>query len=99
LRPTVPDPLLEAVAEPALRRDHEAVRVRMQRLGDQLLAAAGAVDVRRVDEVDAELERAAQHALAFLRVLDDAHRAEAEAPHLDLPAEPEGRVHESRLVP
>jgi hypothetical protein len=84
---------LEAVAETALRRDDDAVRIRMERLGDDLLAPPRAVDVRRVDERDAELERAAQDANTFVRVVDDAHRPEAHAADFEFAAELERRVH------
>ena len=41
----------------------------MQRLADQLLGVIRAVGVCGVDEVDAELDRAAQHADAFVVVV------------------------------
>ena len=41
----------------------------MQRLADQLLGVVRAVGVGSVDEVDAELDRAAQHANAFVVVV------------------------------
>ncbi len=71
----------------ALGRDHQAGRIRMQRLADQPLADVGAVRIRRVDEVHAELQRPLQHASRVLRVLGlapdawpgQAHRTEAEA--------------------
>ena len=40
LGPAVADPVLQSPAEPALRRDDEPVRIRVQRLGDDLLADA-----------------------------------------------------------
>ena len=51
-----------------LRRDDDAV-VRMQCLADQLLGDVGPVGVGGVDEVDAELDGAAQHANAFVAVV------------------------------
>src|SRR5438270_2186383 len=65
----------------------------MQGLRDDLLAAAGAVDVRGVDEVHAELDGATEETDALLAIVHDAHRAEAEAAHLELAAELEARVH------
>ena len=82
----------------ALRRDHEPVRVRMERLGDQVLAHLRAVRVRRVDQVDAELDDAPEEALGLLRVVGrapdavarDPHGAEAEAVNLEVTADGEG---------
>src|SRR3954454_8404782 len=84
--------------EPALRRDHEIVRVRMERLRDDLLADGRPVGVGGVDEVDAELERAPQDGLALVAVAGlapdpvarEAHGAEAEAIDGQLTAEGEG---------
>jgi hypothetical protein len=78
--------------EAALGRDHQALGVGVQRLGQQLLADRGAVGVGGVDQVDAELDRAPQHRqrrLVVGRVAPDAlagdpHRAEPESPHLQL---------------
>ena len=81
--------------QPALGRDHEVVGVGMQRLRDQLLAHFGPVGVGGVDEVDVQLDDAAQHrdrAVAVLRLSPDAlagdpHRAVAQAAHGHVPAE------------
>ena len=70
-----------------LGRDHQVIRIWVQRLGDQPLADLGPIGVGGIDEVDAEIDRAAEHALAFLpvsRLAPDAfagqpHSAEAEA--------------------
>jgi len=59
----------------------------MQRFGDQALANLRSIGIRGVDEVDAELHRAAQHAPRLGRILGlapdprpgDAHGAEAHA--------------------
>ena len=62
LGPAVARPLPRAgPLEPALRRDDEIVGVGVQRLGDELLGDVRAVAVGGVDEVDAELDGAAQH--------------------------------------
>ena len=45
---------------PSLRRDHEPLGIRVERVCDQGLAETVAVEVRSVDEVDAQLERTAQ---------------------------------------
>src|SRR5581483_12174422 len=86
-------PVLQAVAEPALRRDHEILGIRVERVRDDLLAPAGAVDVGGVDQRHAELERPPQHARTLRGIVNDAHRAEADAADLELAAEEEGRVH------
>src|SRR5947209_8504701 len=70
-----------------LRRDHQVVGIWVERLGDQPLADLGPIGVGGIDEVDAEIDRAAEHALAFLAIsglTPDAfagqpHGAEAEA--------------------
>src|SRR5712671_2751219 len=54
--------------EPAFGGDHELLRIRIQGLGDQSLTDLGAVGIGGVDEVDAELERAAQRAFALFPV-------------------------------
>src|SRR3954453_10947145 len=92
--------------EAALRRDHEAVRIRMERLRDQLLADVGAVGVGGVDQRDAALDDAAQKRPGGGRVgrrpphavSRDAHGAEAEPAHLEVAAEPEGRLHRRSLI-
>jgi len=45
----------------ALGRDHQPLRIGMERLGDQHLVGARPVALRRVDELHAELDRPAQH--------------------------------------
>ena len=83
-------PLVGPVAhQPRLGRDHEALGVGVQRLGDELLAHEGPVRVGRVDEVDAEVYGAPQHAEGLGAVAGrtphplagDPHRPEAEARH------------------
>ena len=79
----------------ALGGDHETVGIRIQRLGDELLADPGSVAVGRVDEVHAQLDRATQHAPGFgavRRVADDAlagdtHRPEPEPMHRKIAAD------------
>ena len=76
----------------------EPVRIRVQRLADQFLGDVRAVGVRGVDEVDAELDEAAQHADAFVGVgrrapdalARQAHRAESEAVDGEVAADGEG---------
>ena len=83
--------------EAALGGDREALGIGMERLGDQFLADLRAVGVGGVDQVDAELERAAQDREGFLVVgrrspdalAGDPHRAEAQPAYLEL-AEAEG---------
>jgi hypothetical protein len=69
LRPAARLPSLRSrPIEAALGGDHEAGRVRMQRRRDQLFADVRAVRLGGVDEVDAELHRAAEHGDRFLLV-------------------------------
>ena len=73
--------------ESRLRRDHEPVGIRVERLADQLLVHVRPVRVGRVDEVDPELDGAAQDTDRLVVVARRApdtragllHRAEAEA--------------------
>jgi hypothetical protein len=53
-------PLVRQSLAAELRGDHQIARVRVEHLGDQLICDEGAVVPGRVDEVDAELHRAAQ---------------------------------------
>ena len=77
----------------------ETVGVRVQRSRDELLGDVRAVAVGRVDEVDAELDRAPQHrdrgVVVARRAPDalagDPHRAEAEAVDLEVAADRERR--------
>src|SRR5580700_4339375 len=96
LRPTVRHPLRSARSQlPALGRDHESARIRMQRLGDETLAHLRTVSVRGIDEVDAKLQRPTQHLTCFGRILGltpdrgagDTHRAETHAVHHQVPAD------------
>src|SRR6202011_1595379 len=54
--------------EPTLGGDHQLVGVGVERFGDQALADLGSVGVGGVDQVDAQLEGAAQHALALFTI-------------------------------
>ena len=84
--------------EAGLGRDDQAVGVRVQRLGDDLLADERAVGVGGVDEVDALLDGGAddaQRAVAVGRLAPDAgagqlHGAVAEAVDGQVPADAEG---------
>ena len=89
----VADALLQPVAETALRGDDEPLRIGMERLGDDLLAYACAVDVGGVDQRHAQLDRTAHDADALLAVADDTHRAETEPAHLELAPEQKRRIH------
>jgi hypothetical protein len=87
-----------AAAQACLRRDHEAFRIRVERVGDQPLAHVGAVGVGRVDEGDAELERTLEEPLRLFGVLrlapdsapGERHRAEADAADRKVAAEDQG---------
>jgi len=84
--------------EAGLGRDHEFLGVRMQRLVDQLLGDERPVRVGCVDERDAQLDRAPEHAdglVGVRRLAPDAlagqlHRAVAEPVDGRLPADLEG---------
>ena len=73
--------------QPALGRDHEVLGVWEEGLRDQSFADLGPIGIGGVDEVDPELQRPPQHALAFLPVgrlspdsfARDAHGAEPKA--------------------
>ncbi len=86
-RPAVGPPLAGAVAQQAALGGHDDVAVGRQYLGDQLFAHVGPVRVGGVDEVDAQLDRPAQHGDGRVvvggRAPDapprDAHGPEAEA--------------------
>ena len=67
--------------QPALGGDHDALGIRRQRLADQPLAHRRSIRVRRIDEVDAQLDRPAQHLLCALGVLRLAPDALAGNPH------------------
>ena len=54
--------------QPTLGRDHELLRIGVEGLGDQSLADLRPIGIGGVDEVDAELQRAAQHPLALLAI-------------------------------
>ncbi len=91
-------PLVGAGAQKAgFGRDHEAGLVGRERFADELFAYIRAVRVCGVDEVDAELDGAAQDALGFFTVpglapdafAGDAHCAETEAMNFQIAAEPE----------
>ena len=79
-------PDVRAGAGQAALGGDDARRVRVQRLADQVLADVRAVAVGGVDEVDAELDRAAQDGAGVVEVggrapdavAGDAHGAEAE---------------------
>ena len=54
--------------EAALGGDNQVFRIWMERLGDQPFADFGAIGIRRIDEVNAQVDGAAQDAAAFLGV-------------------------------
>jgi hypothetical protein len=95
--------------QPALGGDHEVVRVRVERLADQLLADVRPVGVGGVDEVDAQLDRAAQHRLRLVPVgrrtpdpvPGDPHGPKPEAVDRQVPADVDRpsfvRVHDPRF--
>jgi hypothetical protein len=101
-----PDLSQAAFPESALGRDHQAGRVGMQGFRDQTLAHLGAVGVRRVDEVDAELEGASQDSLrspGIARLAPDArsrdsHRAVADAPNGQVASEQDRVVGQAGIV-
>src|ERR1035441_755093 len=61
-RPSVFDPLVGTrTIEAALGGDHQACRIRMQRLGNDLFAHEGTVGIRSVDEIDSQFHSAPYH--------------------------------------
>jgi hypothetical protein len=84
--------------QPGLGRDHQIVGVRRKRFSNQFLGDIGTVGVGGVDEVDAEVHCATQHADGFLAVLrrppdtpaGDPHGAESESVDGEIAAEREG---------
>jgi hypothetical protein len=84
----------------ALGRDHEAGRIRVERVGDELLVGAGAIGVGGVDEVHAERHGTLQQAQCrgtVGRVAPDAgpceaHGTESDATHPQV-ADGHGVVH------
>ena len=89
-------PLLARRARDAtLGRDHEPGRVRVQRLGDQLLARARSIRIGSVDEIDTEFDRTLQHASGLDgiagrapdAVAGHAHGAESQTAHTQITAD------------
>src|SRR5437763_10540247 len=96
LRPAVDRPLIRTGAlEAAFRGDDETLRIRIECFGDQLFADVRTIRLRGVDEIDAELDGAAEDSQRFFVILrwppdavaGDAHGAEAEAVDRDVTAE------------
>ena len=92
-------PLLRAGPDEAALRGHdEVVGVRVERFGDEVFGDERAVRVGRVDEVDAELDGAAEDAEGLVAVggrppdsfAGDAHGAVAHAMDREVAAEGEG---------
>ena len=69
-----------------LRREHDAVAPALEHLADVRLARALGVDVRRVEERDALLERGIDHGARLLEVAAPAEVVRAEADDRDLRA-------------
>ncbi len=87
--------------------EHDVVAPALERPADDLLALAAAVDVGGVDEVDAGIERAVDHAHALVVVavahLPEHHRPEALGADLDarssqLPVSHRGAPHPSSIA-
>lgn len=74
-RPAVGFPAARSRAhEAALGGNHDAGRVRVQEFRNQALVDVGAVGIRRVYEIDTELQRPAQHATGRGRNGGSAHQ-------------------------
>ena len=108
LGPSVGAELPRAFADrAALRRDHDVGRVRVQRLGDQLLAHVGAVRVGGVEELDPEVDRMAEQAARRFRVVGrpeaseagERHPPVAETPNGEIAADREELTHRSERTP
>src|SRR6202042_2256663 len=92
--------------EAALGRDDQAVRIRVQGLGDERLAHLRAVGIGRVDEVDVQFQRPAQGRLGLLAVrwltpdpsARDPHRAVAQPVNREVAADVYGAGRRGRRV-
>src|SRR5438132_2831744 len=81
-----------------LGRDHETFRIRIERLGDQLLADVRSVGFRRVNQVDPQLDGALQRRDRFRTiarrppdaVAGNAHGAEAKPVNREVSAQKKG---------
>ena len=63
IRAGIMNPLVRSYALPtALGRDHQPLRIRVQRFRDQFFADVGAIRIRGIDEIDAQFHCAPQHA-------------------------------------
>ena len=86
----------------AFRREHDVVTLAAERLGEDLLRLARAVHVRRVDEVDAGVQRRVRDADAVVVVgvapRAEHHRTETELADLDARA-PERAVLQFTSLP
>jgi len=71
--------------------DQQAVRIRMERLGQEFLVGSAAVEVRRVDEGDPQLDGPAGERDGALagrsRFRRQVHGPETEPPHLQVPSD------------
>src|ERR1700722_12601075 len=92
--------------EAALGRDDQAVRIRVQGLGDERLAHLRAVGIGRVDEVDVQFQRPAQGRLGLLAVrwlppdpwARDPHRAVAQPVNREVATDVYGAGRRGRRV-
>src|ERR1700761_6672331 len=96
LRPAYGGPFVRSLPrQPALGRNHHALRVRRQRLANQSFAYRRTIRVRRIDEVDAQLHRPPQQLFGVLPTLRlppyaiarNAHGAKSKAVDLEIPAQ------------
>src|SRR5581483_3248587 len=98
LRTPVLDPLIRpGPLEPGLGRDHEAFRIRVQRLSNESFCHLRAIGVRGVEQVYTELESTMQNRKGFFVVFGlapdafsgEPHSAETEAIDLEVAADSE----------
>ena len=70
-----------AARKTAFGRDHDAVAIRIKRLSDLLFVNMRSIRIRRVDKVDAQIDRAPQHRQSILAVVGPAPDARSAQPH------------------
>jgi len=76
----------------AFGRDHQAVRIRVERLGDQPFGNLRPVSVGSIDQVDAQFDGVAQNAARFARILRFAPGSIADKAHRSIPEPVHGQV-------
>jgi hypothetical protein len=106
-RPSVFNPLVRArPLEATLRGDDDAFRIGIQSLGNDSLADMGAVRIRRVNEIDPELDGASHDANSLTPIrgfapdalAGEPHRTQSEPGHEEIVADQQFAAEAGRLV-